>query len=203
MKYIKLSPIILFLILFYFLFWKIKNIQNTKELQSALLNQDLPKLELEFVDGRFTLGSLLGKKAFIINFFASWCAPCRVEHEVLEKYSKDQIIIGIAYKDDISSVKRFLKELGNPYDVLMLDPKGRAAIDLGLYGVPETYFIDNKGKIKYRQVGPLTVKKFENVLKLLKVNSKISLSGTRILFFLLRVALIFAKRTSESKGFVM
>ena len=77
---------------------------------------------------------------------------------------------GIAYKDDISSVKRFLKELGDPYDVLMLDPKGRAAIDLGLYGVPETYFIDSKGKIKYRQVGPLTVKKFENILKSLKVN---------------------------------
>ena len=170
LKYIKLSPIFLFLILFYFLFWKIKNIQNNKELQSVLLNQDLPKLELEFVDGKFTLGSLLGKKAFIINFFASWCAPCRVEHEVLEKYSKDQIIIGIAYKDDISSVKRFLKELGDPYDVLMLDPEGRAAIDLGLYGVPETYFIDSKGKIKYRQVGPLTVKKFENILKSLKVN---------------------------------
>ena len=162
--------LILFLILSYFLFWKIKNIQNTKELQSVLLNQDLPKLELENVDGKFTLNSLLGKKPFIINFFASWCAPCREEHAVLEKYSKDQIIIGIAYKDDISNVKKFLSELGDPYDILMLDPNGRAAIDLGLYGVPETYFIDSKGKIKYRQVGPLTVKKFENILKSLKVN---------------------------------
>ena len=170
LKYIKLSPIILFLILSYFLFWKIKNIQNNKELQSVLLNQDLPKLELEYVDAKFTLNSLLGKKAFIINFFASWCAPCREEHAVLEKYSKDQIIIGIAYKDDISSVKKFLSELGDPYDILMLDQNGRAAIDLGLYGVPETYFIDSKGKIKYRQVGPLTVKKFENILKSLKVN---------------------------------
>ena len=170
LKYIKLSPIILFLILSYFLFWKIKNIQNNKELQSVLLNQDLPKLELEYVDAKFTLNSLLGKKAFIINFFASWCAPCREEHAVLEKYSKDQIIIGIAYKDDISSVKKFLSELGDPYDILMLDQNGRAAIDLGLYGVPETYFIDSKGKIKYRQVGPLTVKKFENILKLLRVN---------------------------------
>ena len=68
MKYIKLSPIILFLILFYFLFWKIKNIQNTKELQSVLLNQDLPKLELEFVDGKFTLNSLLGKKLLLLIF---------------------------------------------------------------------------------------------------------------------------------------
>ncbi len=170
LKYIKLSPIILFLILSYFLFWKIKNIQNTKELQSVLLNQDLPNLELEYVDDKLTLNSLLGKKAFIINFFASWCAPCREEHAVLEKYSKDQIIIGIAYKDDINNVKKFLSELGDPYDILMLDPNGRAAIDLGLYGVPETYFIDSKGKIKYRQVGPLTVKKFENILKSLKVN---------------------------------
>ena len=67
-------------------------------------------------------------------------------------------------------MKKFLRELGDPYDILMLDSNGRAAIDLGLYGVPETYFIDSKGKIKYRQVGPLTVKKFENILKLLKVN---------------------------------
>ena len=170
LKYIKLSPVIFFLILSYFLFWKIKNIQNTKELQSVLLNQDLPNLELERVDDTFALNSLLGKKAFIINFFASWCAPCREEHAVLEKYSKDQIIIGIAYKDDIKSVKKFLRELGDPYDTLMLDSNGRAAIDLGLYGVPETYFIDSKGKIKYRQVGPLTVKKFENILKSLKVN---------------------------------
>ncbi len=169
MKYLKLSPIILFLILSYFLFWKINNIQNTKELQSVLLNQDLPNLELAYVDGKFQLDNLLGKKPFIINFFASWCAPCREEHAVLEKYSKDQIIIGVAYKDDIDSVKKFLKELGDPYDILMLDPKGRAAIDLGLYGVPETYFIDSKGKIKYRQVGPLTVKKLENILKSLSI----------------------------------
>lgn len=170
LKYLKFFPIILFLILSYFLFWKISNIKNTKELQSVLLNQDLPDLELEYVDIKFTLNSLLGEKAFIINFFASWCAPCREEHAVLEKYSKDHIIIGVAYKDDIISVKKFLKELGNPYDVLMLDSKGRAAINLGLYGVPETYFIDSIGKIKYRQVGPLTVKKFQNILKLVKEN---------------------------------
>ena len=170
MKYIKLSPIILFLILSYFLFWKINNIQSTKELQSVLLNQDLPSLELKYVDGKVTLNNLLGKESFIINFFASWCVPCREEHAVLEKYSNDQIIIGVAYKDNINSVKKFLKELGNPYDILMQDLNGRAGIDLGLYGVPETYFIDSKGKIKYRQVGPLTVKKFENILKSLKVN---------------------------------
>ena len=170
MKYIKLSPIVLFLILSYFLFWKINNIQSTKELQSVLLNQDLPSLELKHVDGKVTLNNLLGKESFIINFFASWCVPCREEHAVLEKYSNDQIIIGVAYKDDINSVKKFLKELGNPYDILMLDLNGRAGIDLGLYGIPETYFIDSKGKIKYRQVGPLTVKKFENILKSLKVN---------------------------------
>ena len=165
LKYLRFSPIIFFLILSYFLFWKIKNIQNTKELQSVLLNQDLPNLELEYIDGKFSLDSLLGKSPFIINFFASWCAPCRDEHAVLEKYSKDQIIIGVAYKDEINSVKEFLKDLGNPYDILMLDPNGRGSIDLGLYGVPETYFIDSKGKIKYRQVGPLTVKKLENILK--------------------------------------
>ena len=67
MKYLKLSPNILFIILSYFLFWKINNFQNTQELQSVLLAQDLPKLELEYVDGKFLLNNLLGKKPFIIN----------------------------------------------------------------------------------------------------------------------------------------
>ena len=168
-KYVKLLPITLFLILSFFLYWKINNIENTKELQSVLLNQELPKLNLEHVEGNL-LKDVLGKEPFILNFFASWCAPCREEHAVLKKYSEDNIIIGVAYKDNVKDIKNFLKILGNPYDILLTDEKGRAGIDLGLYGVPETYFINRLGQIKYRQVGPLTVKKFENIMNL--INTK-------------------------------
>ena len=173
-------PLIIFsfivIILAFFLYELKQNPAKQNILKSQLIGNKIPNVIIQQADNNLITNDKeldfekYKNRVFAVNFFASWCAPCRVEHEVLEKYSKDQIIIGIAYKDDISSVKRFLKELGDPYDVLMLDPKGRAAIDLGLYGVPETYFIDSKGKIKYRQVGPLTVKKFENILKSLKVN---------------------------------
>tara|TARA_E500000178_G_scaffold328362_1_gene358295 strand:+ start:88 stop:624 length:537 start_codon:yes stop_codon:yes gene_type:complete len=169
LKYVRLLPITLFLILSYFLYWKINNVENTKELQSVLLNQELPKLNLEHLEGKL-LKEVLGKEPFILNFFASWCAPCREEHAVLEKFSKDNIIIGVAYKDNIKDIKRFLNILGNPYDTLLIDEKGRAAIDIGLYGVPETYFINRAGQIKYRQVGPLTVLKFENIMNLINTN---------------------------------
>ncbi len=151
------------------MYWKINNIENTKELQSVLLNKKLPNLDLEHVEGKH-LNDVLGKEAFILNFFASWCAPCIEEHAVLKRFSKNQIIIGVAYKDNIKNINKFLKSLGNPYDTLLLDKKGRAAIDMGLYGVPETYFINSAGEIKYRQVGPLTVKKFENIMNL--INTK-------------------------------
>ncbi len=169
LKYVKLLPITLFLILSYFLYWKINNVENTKELKSVLLNQELPNLNLGHIEGKL-LKDVLGKEPFILNFFASWCAPCRAEHAVLQKYSDDKIIIGVAYKDNIQDIKKFLKILGNPYDILLSDEKGRAGIDLGLYGVPETYFINSVGQIKYRQVGPLTVKKFENIMNL--INTK-------------------------------
>ncbi|MAJ24254.1 MAG: DsbE family thiol:disulfide interchange protein [Rickettsiales bacterium] len=167
MKYLKTLPIVLFFILSFFLYWKITHIKESKELSSALLNKDLPILPLEFFEGNISLNDIYKKEPFIINYFASWCAPCRVEHKVLDKFSRDNIIIGIAYKDSKKNVKSFLEELGNPYKAVLLDEKGRAAIELGLYGVPETYFVDASGKIKYKQVGPLTIEKFENIINLL------------------------------------
>ena len=167
MKFLRILPVILFLILSYFLYWKITHIKEAKELSSALIDKKLPNLDLEYLEGKFFLGDILGKKPFIINYFASWCAPCRLEHKVLTKYSKDIIVVGVAYKDSKQNIKTFLEELGNPYSILLLDEKGRAAINLGLYGVPETYFINIDGKIKYRQVGPLTEEKFENIMILL------------------------------------
>ena len=138
MKFLRILPVILFLILSYFLYWKITHIKEAKELSSALIDKKLPNLELEYLEGKFLLRDILGEKPFIINYFASWCAPCRLEHKVLTKYSKDIIVVGVAYKDSKQNIKTFLEELGNPYSILLLDEWGRAAINLGLYGVPET-----------------------------------------------------------------
>ena len=167
MKIFKFFPLIIFCLLSYFLYWKISNIEETKELSSAMLNQDFPPLDLEVIDGGVPFTSLLGKTEFIVNYFASWCAPCRQEHAILKKFSKKHIIIGIGYKDTEKNIKDFISELGNPYKTIMMDENGRAAIELGVYGVPETYFINDKGKIKFRHAGPLSIEKFNNIISLL------------------------------------
>ncbi len=167
MRLLKISPIIIFCVLSYFLFWKIINMKESKHLSSALLNKSFPELNLEVLDGNLTVKEIKGQKPFIVNYFASWCVPCIAEHEVLKRFKNDYNIVGIGYKDTKENIKQFISDLGNPYKLIMLDPDGIAAINLGLYGIPETYFINEKGKIKYRQVGPLTEEKFKNIVYLL------------------------------------
>ena len=82
----------------------------------------------------------------IINIFASWCAPCRVEHEVFKSISMDYSIIGIAYKDSVENIDSFLKELGNPYEKIFYDFLGKDLINLGIYGVFETFFVNKDSK---------------------------------------------------------
>jgi cytochrome c biogenesis protein CcmG/thiol:disulfide interchange protein DsbE len=93
----------------------------------------------------------------IVNYWASWCAPCRVEHPHLMALSAEGIpVYGINYKDDPAKALAFLDELGNPYAAMGADSTGRTAIDWGVYGVPETYVIDGEGKVLYRLAGPIT-----------------------------------------------
>jgi cytochrome c biogenesis protein CcmG/thiol:disulfide interchange protein DsbE len=94
----------------------------------------------------------------VINFFASWCVPCRVEHPLLMRLaSREKLaLVGIAYKDKPEDSQRFLAGLGDPYARIAVDRAGRTGIDFGLYGVPETYVVDRAGHIRKRFVGPLT-----------------------------------------------
>jgi len=110
------------------------------ESASGLTRQDL--------DGRVTL----------VNFFASWCAPCREEHPELMALGRlsGVTLDGIAYKDKPEESRRFLERLGNPFRRLGVDRNGTTAIDFGVYGVPETYVVDATGHIRYRHVGPLS-----------------------------------------------
>ena len=134
---------------------------NPQVLPSALLDKlvpafDLPSLEEE--DGSVTSTELATGAPVLLNVFASWCAPCRAEIPLMRRLVDDGAITvyGLAYKDEPKATRDFLKTLGNPYKRIAVDRNGRVGIDLGVYGVPETYVIDGQGRIRYRHVGELT-----------------------------------------------
>ncbi|MBI1274168.1 MAG: DsbE family thiol:disulfide interchange protein [Alphaproteobacteria bacterium] len=110
--------------------------------------------------GEFSPVSMRGR-AYVINFFASWCMPCRAEHPLLQELAKEKGVelIGIAYKDFPRNLDKFLLQMGNPFSAVAVDTPGRGGIEWGLTGVPETYVIDASGVIAWHHVGPLTEKK--------------------------------------------
>jgi cytochrome c biogenesis protein CcmG, thiol:disulfide interchange protein DsbE len=128
---------------------------------SALIGQPAPETKLPPLDGAGLPGldtqSLKGKVT-LVNVWASWCAPCRIEHPLLMELARDEriAIVGLNYKDSPENARRFLGELGNPYDAIGVDDAGRHAIDWGVYGVPETFLVGRDGTILKKHVGPLS-----------------------------------------------
>jgi cytochrome c biogenesis protein CcmG, thiol:disulfide interchange protein DsbE len=128
----------------------------------------VPALTLAAFDGvaPFTVEDLASGEVLLVNFWASWCAPCRAEHEQLLTLSRDGVkIYGINYKDTPAKAQRFLDELGNPFTWLSADPSGRTGLDWGLYGVPETYIIDANGIVVKRFAGPITASILEKTIR--------------------------------------
>jgi cytochrome c biogenesis protein CcmG, thiol:disulfide interchange protein DsbE len=135
-------------------------------LPSALINRPVPKFDLPgLYDPQKGLARQdLGGGVTLVNFFASWCAPCREEQPALMTLAHEPGVTldGIAYKDRPADARRFLGDLGNPYRRIGVDQDGATAINFGVYGVPETYLVDASGHIRYRQVGPLNQADLDN-----------------------------------------
>ncbi|MCQ1837326.1 DsbE family thiol:disulfide interchange protein [Neorhizobium galegae] len=135
------------------------NGRDVSAIPSALIGKKAPSLALPPLEGSNTAAltsAAIGGKLTLVNVFASWCVPCRQEHPILKELANDSrlTIVGINYKDRNDNALRFLGELGNPYKAIGVDPNGKAAIDWGVYGIPESYLVAPDGTILYKKVGP-------------------------------------------------
>jgi cytochrome c biogenesis protein CcmG/thiol:disulfide interchange protein DsbE len=155
-----LLPVLLFLGLAGYFAWALLSGRDPQRLESALIGKPAPEFALSplLPDLPGVARADLVGNPVLVNFFASWCVPCRIEHPLLMTLSKEDgvTIVGIAYKDKPEDATALLQELGNPYGRIGQDRDGRTAIDFGVYGVPETYVIDAGGIVRFRQPGPLT-----------------------------------------------
>jgi cytochrome c biogenesis protein CcmG, thiol:disulfide interchange protein DsbE len=152
-------PVALFLVLALYFALALRPDRDPHELPSALIDKPAPTFALAGLAGRPGLArATLAGKVTLVNFFASWCVPCRLEHPLLMTLAHDTgaPLYGIAYKDKPDDAAHYLQQLGDPYVGIGLDEAGRVGIDFGVYGVPETYVIDKTGRIRLRLVGPLT-----------------------------------------------
>lgn len=142
--------------------------ENPDDLPSALTGKPAPAVALTALGNGDPFGNsdLRNGEVSLVNFWASWCGPCRVEHPHLQQLSDEGVTIyGVNYKDKPDNALGFLEELGNPYAAKGADVKGRMALDWGLYGVPETYVVDGQGQIVLRFAGPITERVMENTIR--------------------------------------
>ena len=133
--------------------------KNIAEIPSVLIDKPALALDLPPIEGRTDglASARLKGSVSLVNVFASWCLPCRIEHPQLMRLARDGFAVyGLNYKDDPDDARRFLAEFGNPYRAIGADTTGRAVIDWGVYGVPETFVIDRAGRIRFKHVGPIT-----------------------------------------------
>jgi len=141
---------------------------DPSRLPSPLIRHRAPAFDLPAIEGYSESKGLSDAElrqghVSLLNVFASWCGPCREEHRTLMTLSRDQALkaqgvrlYGLSYKDDPANARKFLEDGGNPFAAIGADRLGLTAIDLGAYGVPETYVIDGGGVIRYKYIGPLT-----------------------------------------------
>jgi cytochrome c biogenesis protein CcmG/thiol:disulfide interchange protein DsbE len=148
---------------------------DPSKIPSALIGRPAPQTALPQLEGLARDGAqvpglnpdVFKGKVSVVNVWASWCVPCHDEAPLLTELAKDSRlqIVGINYKDAPDNARRFLGRYGNPFGIVGVDTNGRASIEWGVYGVPETFVIGRDGTIAYKMVGPVTVENFQSVLR--------------------------------------
>lgn len=171
MKKKLLIPLVLFLaVVIAFLVQLNRNAQgeDIKALESALVGKPIPVKTLTELFENKTYDDALFRqgKPILLNVWATWCPTCYVEHQYLNKLAQQGVnIIGLNYKDESAKAIKWLKDLGNPYQVVLKDEKGSFGLDLGVYGAPETFIVDGQGVIHYRLAGDVNEKVWLGTLK--------------------------------------
>ena len=164
--------IILFIFLFVIGIFYISLTRDTNYNTSTLVNKETPKFKIISFDNSnsYTRDDLKKNNYTLINFWASWCGPCRIEHPILMKLSrkKNLMILGINFKDKESQAKTFLSELGNPYELLAKDKNGKQSVRFGVYGIPESILINKDLMIIKKFVGPLSFEDYNNIMKIIE-----------------------------------
>ncbi len=164
LKYI--IPLILFMVMAGFLAMGLN--LNPRDIPSPLINKSAPGFSLPILatPEKVLSNTDLSGQVWLLNVWASWCGSCRTEHPVFNQLAQKNLvtIVGLNYKDEASAAKQWLAQLGNPYNVSIMDQEGRTGLDYGVYGVPETFVIDKKGIIRYKHTGPVSVKDVQEIL---------------------------------------
>ena len=162
--------IILFLIFVISIFYISLN-RDTSYNTSSLINKELPEFEISFFnEKKFYKNNDLKKNNYtLINFWASWCAPCRTEHPILMKLSQEKNlkIFGVNFKDKKIHADQFLKELGNPYAFIGKDINGKQSVRFGIYGIPESILINKNLLIMKKFVGPLSSENLNQIIEII------------------------------------
>ena len=148
---------------------------DPSKIPSALIGRPAPQTTLPALQGLVRDGAQVPGldpadfkgKVSVVNVWASWCVPCHDEAPLLTELGKDKRLqlVGINYKDSPENARRFLGRYGNPFGIVGVDGNGRASIEWGVYGVPETFVVGREGTIVYKLVGPVTPANFDRVLK--------------------------------------
>ena len=166
-KQLLIFPFIFFFLVLIIFFYLLIIERNPSDLPSNLLNKNVPKFEAELLLKKEKFHSLkeFKNEITLVNFFATWCKPCRDEHVYIYRFFDEKKIkvIGINYKDNTKKTIQWLKKLGNPYSDIVIDKNGTIAIDWGVYGIPETFLVNSKGIIKHRHVGAVTEKIYKKI----------------------------------------
>jgi cytochrome c biogenesis protein CcmG/thiol:disulfide interchange protein DsbE len=173
-SWLMVLPVIVFLALAA-LFWLRLGDRDPSRIPSALIGHPAPQTSLPPLQGLLSNGAQVRGldpakfegKVSVVNVWASWCVPCHDEAPLLTEFAKDSRLqlIGINYKDESGNARRFLSRYGHPFASVGVDRDGRAAIEWGVYGVPETFIVDRNGKIAYKLIGPITPENIGSTLR--------------------------------------